>query len=105
MRNNHSWEVVCVSYQDETDYDDCRALKEIGYLAPSLRTKKVDAVASMINSGLSNFHIMLDGRKIPLKSAEGTRYYARVKDEDTPDDPLLDLPTVTEYKNEKKFNR
>lgn len=103
--DGHSWEVICVGYREDTEHNDCRAIKEIGYLAPTLRTRKVDAVASMLDSGLSNYHLTIDGRKIPLQAAKDKYYYVRTEDEDTPDDPLLTLPTITKYKTEEKFKR
>lgn len=100
---NHSWEVICVGYGDEPEYEDCRAIEEIGYKAPTLRRKKVDAAGTMIESGLSNFHIDQDGRKIPLQRAKDKYVYVRTLDEDSADDPLLDLPTIQQYKLEKNL--
>lgn len=103
MADGHSWEVVCIEWEEEPDFDDCRGLDKIGYMAASLQTKRVDSVGSMIDSGISNYHLDLDGVRIPLKAATDNGYYVRTEDQDTPDDPLLNLPTFQEYKMEEKF--
>ena len=105
MDYDHSWEVIAIELHDETEFEDCRAISEIGYRAPVLRTRKVDSAASMIDSGLSRYHIDLDGRQVQLKAAKDEYLYVRTLDEDSSDDPLLSLPTVTEYITEEKFQR
>lgn len=101
----YSWEVVCLDADEESDYDDCRAVTIIGKeVANNLREKQVDMVASQIANDNSAYHIVVDGRKIPLQAAKAdSRMYVRTLDEDSPDDPLLDLPAVEEWKYDDKY--
>ena len=102
MERTHSWHVVCIK-TTEPEFDDCRQITEIGYLAPTLRLKPVDVASSMIRSGLSKFHMEHDGGKRPLLSAKHDRMYVRTLEEDAPEDPLLALPDVEEYKTQSRF--
>jgi len=33
----HSWEVLCIEIEEDSHFDDCRAISKIGYKAPTLR--------------------------------------------------------------------
>lgn len=102
----YSWKVVCVGYEEESAYDDCRAINIIGKeVAHNLREKRVDMVASQIASENAAYHLEVDGQEIPLKPAKhDSKMYVRTMDEDSVEDPLLDLPTITEYELDEKFS-
>ena len=95
----HSWEIVCIEVDEDSDYDDCRAITTLGYRAPSLRKKDSDVVGARIHQGHSDFHVVVDGERVPLQAdrEEDVHFYARTLDEDSPDDPLLDLKSCTQY--------
>lgn len=97
----YGWEVVCLEVDDDAEFDDCRAIKKIGYdVANSVKKESVDMTASKIRAELSDYYVESSGRQIPLQtsSADG-KHYVRVLDEDASDDPLLQLPSCTEYKS------
>jgi len=100
----HSWEVLCVGYDETSEYDDCRGINKIGLnVAENLREKKVDQVAYQLRNDQTNFHIVVDGREVPLNGIiDGMERYVRTFDEDRTDDPLLDLPTIEEYKQSER---
>lgn len=102
----YSWPVRCIEVDEESEYDDCRAIQTIGKeVAHNLREKRVDMVASMIANETAAYHIERDGRQIPLKSAKADgKMYVRTMDEDSPDDPLLELPSIQEYELDEKFS-
>lgn len=101
----YSWRVVCVGTDEESEYDDCRGVHTIGKeVANNLREKQVDMVASQIANDNASYHIVVDGREIPLQAAKAdSRMYVRTLDEDRSDDPLLDLPRVEDWKYEDKY--
>jgi hypothetical protein len=95
----HSWEVICIELDEDNEYDDCRAITTLGYLAPTLRKKSADVVGARIHQGHSNFHIEVDGERIPLRADRRSEvsFYARCLEEDSPDDPLLDIKRCAQY--------
>lgn len=101
----YSWKVLCVGVDEDSAFDDCRAIHTIGKdVANNLREKKVDMVASQILSENAAYHIVVDGQEIPLKAGHSeTGMYVRTLDEDSSDDPLLDLPTIQEFELNEKF--
>lgn len=101
----HSWEVVCVEVSDEREFTDCRGIETVGFRAPSLRTKPADTVASRIQSGLSDFHVTVDGERVPLQASndEDVNMYPHVLEENSPDDPLLGLPSCERYARDQEF--
>jgi hypothetical protein len=101
----YSWKVRCVGIDEDSEYDDCRAIHTIGKeVAHNLKEKQVDMVASQIANENAGYHIEIDGEKVPLKAAKGEMgMYVRTLDEDSPDDPLLELPTIQEFQLEAKF--
>jgi hypothetical protein len=101
----YSWKVVCVGVDEDSEYDDCRAIHTIGKeVAHNLREKRVDMVASQITNENAAYHIVVDGEKIPLKAAKSeTGMYVRTFDEDRSDDPLLDLQTIEEFELDARF--
>ena len=103
MTNKFSWEVVAVGLDDDAEHDDCRQITDIAYLAPSLTTAKIDVIASKINSGYTPYHLETPGGRVELQVAKDQRNYVRTAAEDTPDDPLLALPTIEEYKESQRF--
>lgn len=103
MARTHSWNVVCINTDEESAFDDCRQITEIGFLAPTIRMKSVSEVASRIRSGLSNFHIPQGDDELPLQFAKDQRMYVRTLDDDSSDDPLLSLPSEHVYKSSERF--
>jgi hypothetical protein len=95
----HSWEVVCIAVDGESDYNDCRAITKIGHNAPTLKKQDTNHVAAKIHQGHSDYHIKPNGTHVPLQAVrdDELHLYVRTLDEDTADDPLLDLPTCNDY--------
>lgn len=104
----HSWEVVAIELRDEVteEPEDCTAISELGYLAPTLRVKDVDTVGKMMVQGHSQWHVEVDGEERALEPVKrNTKHYCRILDEDSPDDPLLALPTVPEWEQGERLDR
>jgi hypothetical protein len=101
----HSWEVVCIEVDDDSSFSDCRAISQIGYKAPSLKKKDSNNVSGRIRQGHSDYHILVDGRRVPLESAKDpdVHLYVRTMDEDTTDDPLLQLESCSSLELSKRF--
>lgn len=95
----HSWEVVCVELDPDREYNDCRSIETIGFLAPSLKKSSTNTAGGQINQGHKQFHIKIDGERLPLQSAKDPdiHQYVRALDEDSADDPLLELPRCGKY--------
>lgn len=94
MTDWDGWQVVCIERSEDSPYGDCRAVEAVGHrVANSLQRRGVDTVHAMIESGLSQFYIAVDGEPQYLQPAthEG-RLYVRGDDVDTDEDPLLTLP-------------
>jgi hypothetical protein len=102
----HSWEVVCVEIADDSEFNDCRAIDEIGYLAPTLRRKPASVIGAQIKQGHKNLHITVDGREVQLQPAkdDDVHFYVRTLDEDSSDDPLLDQQSCDKYELEDRVN-
>lgn len=95
----HSWEVVCIELDPDRNYDDCRAIEKIGFLAPTLKRSSTNTAGAQIKQGHKRFHIMMDGEKVPLQNHKDPDllHYVRILDEDSSEDPLLDLPRCGKY--------
>jgi hypothetical protein len=95
----YSWEAVCIELDSDRGYDDCRAIETIGFLAPSLKKSSTNTAGAQIKQGHKQFHIKIDGQKVSLQNAKDPELhqYVRTLDEDSPDDPLLDLPRCQKY--------
>lgn len=103
----HSWEVVCVSCDEESDGpEDCRRISEIGYLvAENLRTKDAATAHVFIENDNSHWHVETENGDTPLEPVEdGDQRYVRVLDEDSEDDPLLSLPDCGQYERDSKMS-
>lgn len=100
----HSWEVVCVDVDSDTDITDCQSITNIGYLvANSVKELDPNTAALMIEKNQKKLHISQEDREIPVKKAgEGMDAYVRTLDRDSSEDPLLKLPTIEEYHNKEK---
>lgn len=100
----HSWEVVCVDQESEGEVGSCRAITTIGYLvANSVRKLDPHTAALRIDSGNLAFHIYHNDDRLTLqKAGEGTSAYVRTMDTDSPNDPLLSLPSINEFEAEQK---
>lgn len=104
----HSWEVVAIGLREDLAGDpvDCSAIREIGYLAPTLRVKDVDTAGKMIVQGHSQWHVEVGGEAVPLVAVEGSKgHYCRTLEEDSTDDPLLRLPTIAEWEQGERMER
>lgn len=101
----YSWTVRCVGLDDDAAHDDCRAITTLGVeVAHNLREKDADLVASNLLNDNAAYHLEVDGERVPLQGAsDGSHMYVRTRDEDTSDDPLLDLPTIEEYRRAERF--
>lgn len=99
----HSWEIVCVETDDDSDFEDCRAITQLGYLAPTLRKKSTDVVGAQIHQDHRAFHVVVDGERVPLEAArdEAVNFYVRTREEDDPEDPLLRVPQCSTYELEE----
>lgn len=100
---NYSWEVVCITRDEDSEYDDCRCIDELGYVVAANR-RFIDArTASLrIESGNKQFHVEVDGETAPLEAAgEYPLHYVRTRETDTPDDPLFSLPSRQELEHEE----
>lgn len=102
----YSWEVLCVGYDDTSEFDDCRSIDRIGLnVAENLREKNVDQVAYQLTNDQVAYHIVVDGRNVPLQGVlDGMLRYVRTFDENRADDPLLDLPTIAEFKQSERLS-
>lgn len=102
----HSWEILAIELDEDSEHDDCRALHKVGYhVAGSLKESRVDEVASKIDTGISAYHANLADRRRELEAVtDGPMMYVRTLPEDSPTDPLLDLPTIAEWKRERQFD-
>lgn len=101
----HSWEVACVEVDAERDVEDCRAISEVGFYAPSLSRKSADVVGAQIHQGHAAFHVEIDGERVPLQAGTDpdVNFYVRTLDEDSAEDPLLELRTCTDLEREAQF--
>lgn len=101
----HSWEIVCVDVDTDREYADCRAITRLGYLAPTLREKPSDVVGAQIHQGHREFHVEVDGERVPLQADRDpeVNFYVRTLDDDAPDDPLLELPSCQTYALEDRL--
>ena len=101
MRSEHGWEVVCLDIDETSDYEDCRAIKRIGFhVANSVKKEPVDTTAGKIRSDLSGYYVTSGGEPVPLQPAKADgASYVRSLDSDSDNDPLLSLPSCTEYES------
>lgn len=101
----HSWIVRCVGVDEDSAHDDCRAITRVGrVVAENLDEQSADVVSIQIDSDTTAYHIEVDGERVPLRSAsDGPLQYVRTLAEDSPDDPLLDLPSIEQYERDERF--
>lgn len=101
----HSWEIVCVDVDADSDHTDCRAVTELGYLAPTLRTKRADVVGAQIQQGHRAFHVEVDGQRHSLVAERHPElhFYVRTLAENDESDPLLTLPSTSEYEMDDRL--
>jgi hypothetical protein len=99
---SYSWEVVCITRDEESEYDDCRSIDELGYVvAANRRFIDAETACLRIQSGNKRFHVEVDGEELPLEAAgEYPQHYVRTRQEDSPEDPLLSLPSREELEHE-----
>lgn len=102
----HSWEIVCIDVDSDSEYDDCRAITELGYLAPTLNKKSSDEIGAQIHQGHRAFHITIDGTRHQLKSdrQQDVNFYVRTLDKNSVDDPLLSIEACSSYQLEDKMS-
>lgn len=101
----HSWEVACIEVDEDRDVEDCRAITEVGYYAPSLTMKSADVVGAQLHQGHAAYHVVIDGERVPLQAGKDpdAHFYVRTLEEDSPDDPLLELRTCTDLKLDMQY--
>lgn len=94
-----SYRVKCITTDPDSSHDDCRSITELGFegMSKDIVTKTPETVHSIIDKPRTDVYIVVEGSKVVLKQVEddGTKY-VRTADEDTADDPLLDLPACEE---------
>lgn len=102
----YSWEILAIGLDEDSEYEDCRRVDKVGYrVAGSLKESQVDEVASKINSGLSAYHTNVAGSRWEVEAVtDGPTMYVRTLPEDSPDDPLLELPSISEWKAKRRFD-
>lgn len=104
---NSHWakRIVCIEINEDSEYDDCRQITHLGFLAPSLTKRKMDRVWWSVNSSnVGGYFVWHDEQIHKLQAAEDGDYrYVRAADEDTPSDPLLNLPTCDEYERSDRY--
>lgn len=95
----YSWEIVCIEVDEESKFDDCRAITELGYRAPSLKKVSANAIGAKIHQDHSMYHITVDGERVPLQAAKDpdVHFYTRTLDEDSTNDPLIEMVSCTRY--------
>lgn len=104
MTNWEGFEIVCIELEDDSEYEDCRAIEEIGIHAPSLRKHEIDKAWASLKKRQYWYHIKIDGELVhPKPAKENGRKYIHVNQELTPDDPLLQLPRCKKYQRRKEF--
>lgn len=103
----HSWEVLCIGIDDDSEYEDTRQINEIGIkVAENLQVHSVGKIAIQLNSNNTAYHMKQGDEKIPLQgSVDGAKQYIHTLPEFRDDDPLLTLPTITEYQKADRFTR
>lgn len=99
----NGFNIVCVNVDEESEFDDPRAITEFGIQAPKLRVKAADMVWSIQQSRGHYVHLEVNGEEInPIPEREDGVRYLRVADTLTSEDPLMELPTCTEYKLQER---
>lgn len=94
-----SYRVECIVRDEDSEYDDCRSIAELGFegMSKDIVKKAPETVYNIIEKPRTDVYIVVDGSKVVLQQVEdGDRKYVRTEDEDTDDDPLLDLPPCEE---------
>lgn len=98
------FEIVCVDVNQDDEYDDCRAIEQIGFLAPSLNLDARVKAWESLEKRPYWYHVEINGEQVhPVPDKVGNRKFIRVADENTPDDPLLELPSCAEYKRKQQL--
>lgn len=100
------FEVVAIRLQEGiTEPADCSAIHELGYLAPNLNVETADTIGKMIQR--RNYWYVTDqGDQRPLVAAQSEEtHYCRTLDHDSPDDPLLDLPSIDEWQRDQAMEQ
>jgi len=94
-----SYRVKCITTDPDPEYDDCRCITEFGFegMSKDIVTKAPETVHSIIDKPRTDVYIVVNGSKVVLKQVEDDeKKYVRTEDEDTPEDPLFDLPACEE---------
>ncbi len=100
------FEVVAIRLQEGvTEPADCSAIHELGYLAPNLNVKTTDTIGKMIQRR-NYWYVTTNGEQRSLRTAHsGETHYCRTLDQDSPDDPLLALPTIDEWQRSQSMEQ
>lgn len=90
-----AYKVKCIIKNDESDYNDCRCIKQIGIPAKGGGTNKYTPkqIHDRIKEEGDEFFVEHEGEKTYLRAVEreGTKY-VRTEPNDTPEDNLLKQP-------------
>lgn len=97
--------IVCIEIDEDSEYEDCRQITHLGFLSPSLTKRKMDRIWwGVTSANVGGYFIWHDDQVVPLQAAEHEGHrYVRVRDEDTPNDPLVNFPTCEEYERSDKY--
>jgi len=86
------YEVICVTLDYDSEYEDCRRIDEVGFRTPdgSTATRSPEQVWAMIERDGDTVVVEYRGERSELVAVtEDGRRYVRTEPEDTPEDPLL----------------
>lgn len=100
------FEVVAIRLQEGvTDPTDCSTIRELGYLAPNLNVETADTIGKMIQRR-NYWYVTANGEQHSLVAAKADEtHYCRTLDHDSPDDPLLSLPSIDEWQRDQTMEQ
>lgn len=105
------FEIGCVDLREESEFNDQRAIERIGILAPILKEKKLDVAWSMQRKKQEGdaehhyVHLKVDGVvRYPVAKKHNNHKYLSMTGELSENDPLLDLPSIAEYKQQERLD-
>lgn len=88
-------EVVCVTKDSSSNYDDCRCIDSIGYeVGSSVFTKTRERMHEKVKNGSHDYYAQANGSKAYLEARERNgEKYVRTESTDTTADNLLQQPS------------
>lgn len=102
----HGFTIVCVDVDEDSEFDDQRAITRLGFLAPKLKIEDIDKAWAIQQSRGNHVCIEIDGVPVnPVSDKEDNVKYLRTTEELSTDDPLLDLPSISVYRAEERLDQ